>query len=73
MKQQERLRTITVKRTVTQIEKQCPVCHRTFWGAKISLYCGRPCRNRADYERHNEERNTTRVEKYHEQRATGTK
>jgi len=74
MKQQERLRTITVQRTVTQMEKQCPICHRAFWGAKISQYCGRVCKNRADYARHSEERKQARVQKYQqEKRAAGTK
>jgi hypothetical protein len=66
-----REREITVTRTVKQVEKECPVCHRSFWGAKISRYCSRACRNRANYERHEEEYRQQRVEKYQaEKKAT---
>jgi hypothetical protein len=65
MKRKERMRTITVQRAVTQIEKQCPICRRLFWGVALSRYCGRVCKNRADYARHSAERRRERVENYH--------
>lgn len=65
MAPKEREREITVTRTVKQVGKECPVCHRVFWGAKISRYCSRACKNRADYGRHVEQRRQHRVERYH--------
>jgi hypothetical protein len=47
-----REREVEVVRKVKQVEKPCPVCGNLFWGAKISRYCSRVCRNRAHYERH---------------------
>jgi len=58
-------REITVTRTVKQLEKECLSCHRSFWGAKISRYCSRACRNRANYERHENEYRQRRLEKYY--------
>ena len=60
-------------RTVKQIEKECPVCHRHFWGAKISLYCSRTCRNKAHYGRHVDEYRQARMEAYRRQKAQATK
>jgi len=68
MARKAREREITVSRTVKQVEKACPVCRRLFWGAKISRYCSRACKNRADYERHIEQRRQHRVEKYQTQK-----
>jgi len=74
MERKVRMREITVTRTVKQVEKPCPVCHRLFWGAKISRYCSRTCRNKAHYDRHGSEYRKARMEKYHaEKRAAGGK
>jgi hypothetical protein len=63
----------TLTRRVTQEEKRCPVCKRMFWGAKISRYCSRVCRNKAHYERHAEEYRKNRVRNYQRQKNQATK
>ena len=55
-------------RRVKQLEKRCPVCGSTFWGAKISRYCSRACQNKANYERHEEEYRQIRRESYRRQK-----
>jgi len=64
-KAHERTVKVTLTRTVTQMEKTCPICQRSFWGAKIRRYCSRPCRNKAYYAHHADEHRQRRVEKYH--------
>lgn len=74
MKRKERMRTVTISRKLTQVEKPCPVCGCLFWGATMSRYCSRACKSRADYQRHVEERRQRRVEKYRaEKKAAGRK
>ncbi len=73
MARKEREREITVTRTVKQREKDCPVCHRPFWGAKISRYCSRACRNRANYERHADEYRQQRLKLYYQQKEQAVK
>jgi hypothetical protein len=69
---EQRIERTSYTRAVRQVEKQCPVCQRLFWGAKISRYCSRACKSRADYGRHVEQRRQQRVEKYHaEKKAAG--
>ena len=48
----ERTRTVVVKRAVTEVQKPCAACGMLFWGAKVSKYCSRACRNKAHYARH---------------------
>src|SRR2546429_405847 len=68
MEQKIRMREIEVTHTVKRVEKLCPVCHRLFWGATLSRYCSRACRNRANYERHADEYREARRETYRRQR-----
>jgi hypothetical protein len=56
-------------RTVTQVEQTCPICKEKFWGARIRTYCSKACKNKADYERHAEQRRADRRE-YHRQQKT---
>jgi hypothetical protein len=60
-------------RRVKQLEKRCPVCQGLFWGATNSRYCSRACQNKADYERHAEERRKERLGVYHQKRAQAAK
>lgn len=69
-KTREREIEITLTRKMTQEGKRCPICHRTFWGAKISRYCSRVCRNKAHYERHAEEYRQERRNRYKAQRSS---
>lgn len=71
MEKKERIKKVKVAftRTVKEVEKRCPVCGNTFWGAKISRYCGRACQNKANYERHAEEYRQMRREHYRQQKA----
>ena len=38
------------------VEKVCPMCGKTFMGLARQMYCSRLCQNRADYQRHAEQR-----------------
>jgi predicted nucleic acid-binding Zn ribbon protein len=59
---------LTVTRRLTLEEKTCPVCGKTFWGAKVKRYCSRACQNKANYERHAEEYRQQRLESYRRQK-----
>jgi hypothetical protein len=37
-------------------------------GATISRYCGQPCRNKANYDRHAEQYRAARMERYRKQK-----
>ncbi len=51
-------------RVVTQVEQVCPVCQKRFWGARIRRYCSQPCRQKANYQRHQEQYRQVRMERY---------
>ena len=57
-------------RVVTEVEQTCPVCKRTFWGARIRKYCSQPCRQRANYERHAPAYRQQRMTRYYETKET---
>ena len=59
---------VTFTRKVRQVEKQCPVCRETFWGAPTRVYDKRVCKNKAFYQQHGEERRAERREKYRQQK-----
>jgi len=60
-------------RKLPLMEKACPVCQQTFWGAKVKRYCSRACQNKANYGRHAEEYRENRVEKYQAEKKTAGK
>jgi len=60
-------------RKVKLVEKICPSCKRSFWGAKVKKYCSVSCANRANYERHAEARRADRRERYREEQAAQKK
>lgn len=62
-------RTSYIRRLTLQ-EKRCPVCQKTFWGAKVKRYCSRACQNRANYERHAEEYRQERRAHYRAEQQT---
>ena len=70
---EQRIQPAGYTRTVKQVEKECPICRRSFWGAKISRYCSRACRNRANYERHENEYRQRRLEKYYGEKQSNGK
>lgn len=42
----------------------CAVCGAAFVGRSTQRYCGRPCQQRADYERHADARREARRERH---------
>jgi hypothetical protein len=69
-----RTKEIEITRRMVLEEKTCPICGKTFWGAKVKRYCSRACQNKAHYGRHANEYRQQRVEKYHaEKKATADK
>lgn len=56
--------TMTVRRTVQQVQKPCPVCQTAFWGSPLRTYCSVACKSKANYERHSGAYRKARREKY---------
>ena len=72
----ERDKIETFTRKIKEVEKNCPVCGKTFWGRKSQTYCDDPplvCKNKAAYDRHAEKRQAERREKYRQQKDTSAK
>ena len=46
------------------MDKLCPVCGRAFRGLARQRYCSRPCRYRADYDRHAQQRRASQRQRY---------
>lgn|GEM_PF-5897360 len=67
-KKKEDVVEITVTRRITVKEKTCPVCGTTFMGPTNKRFCGRPCLNKASYEKHAEARREHRRKVYHAER-----
>jgi hypothetical protein len=57
-------RIVTVTRRLPLVTKDCPVCGRTFTGARWRRYDTSACARRADYARHAVQRRAARREKY---------
>ena len=70
MKKKEQVREVHVSfvRRLRLTEKICVVCQRRFTGVKKSLYCGKACKNRADYAKHAPERRSARMEKHRKEK-----
>ncbi len=67
-----RQRTVTKARTITEVEKTCGVCGKTFWGWAHQRYCGRACQNKAYYQRNRERLTAEKREAYHQHKAKAT-
>jgi hypothetical protein len=61
---------VQVCRKIPLIPKTCPVCGKTFVGAKLAKYDSLQCKQKASYERHVEARRATRREKYQAEKQT---
>jgi hypothetical protein len=73
MRERKITQRVVVDRLLTQQKKSCPVCGKTFWGAKIRQYDRLACAQKASYDRHAEERRKTRMEKYYAARKAAAK
>ena len=58
-------RVVEVMKRVTVEWKACTQCGKKFEGLKKARYCSKACANKADYQRHAEQRRRQRTEKYH--------
>jgi hypothetical protein len=65
------VREIVVVRREPLVEKVCPVCGRTFEAVNRRLYCSSPCRHRAYYWNHAEERRAGQRDYDRERRRRG--
>lgn len=61
---------VQVRRKIPLIPKTCPVCGKTFVGAKLAKYDSLQCKQKASYGRHVEARRQKRMEKYHQEKKT---
>lgn len=55
---------VQVQRKIPLISKTCPVCGKSFIGAKLAKYDSQQCKQKAAYDRNAEARRTHRREKY---------
>lgn len=58
------IRATVVIRHEALVDKQCPICQRTFVAVNRCKYCSRPCLYRANYLAHAEERRAKRRAQY---------
>lgn len=75
LKEKERVveQAVNFTRKVRQVEKRCPICGETFWGAATRVYDKRACRNKAFYQQHAEDRREERRKKYRHQKQQASK
>lgn len=63
----------TTQRHIPLERKTCPVCGKSFMGAKPARYCSKPCLNKAAYQRNAEAYRQARKKRYRNQKERAAK